>query len=118
MAGLETDWREKYGADGATPDGLLAGLPSPNSGGSLSLLLDPKDIADINSVPTTVVEGATLGSPVALVSTQHDEIPIAPPGVSVDRNIQRAQDAVGDDWRMPPDPAAYCCDDRAFFTGS
>jgi len=53
--------------EGWSPDGLLGGLDLSNRGtgaDSLSLLLDPKDIADINSIPTTVSEGAVSSGPV------------------------------------------------------
>jgi hypothetical protein len=58
------DESEDDGRFAPTRGGLLDGLPSPNTGSSLHLLLDPKVIATIDGLPATVREGATWGNPV------------------------------------------------------
>jgi len=55
-----------------TPGGLLDGLPSSDPGSSLHLLMDPKDIATIDGLPTTVTEGARWGKPMATLPAGPD----------------------------------------------
>src|SRR5258706_4270896 len=61
--GSRPNWANVNPSVVSTPGGLLEGAPSGDMGSSLHLLMDPKDIADINDVPATVSEGATWGRP-------------------------------------------------------
>jgi len=114
MAGLEmpvAPW-DKAGDAPVMPTrgGLLDGLPEFDAGDGLSVLMEPKDIAKIG-VPTTVSDSAALIDPPSMpVFDQGKQSEMAvPPGVSVDKNMERAQQAVNGVAHipLPPDPVAY-----------
>jgi hypothetical protein len=81
-----------------TPDGVLDGLPKTDPGGSLYLLMGPKDIATIDGLPATNPDHLTLGHPdgnYLLVSGPKN--PIGP--------VQAYPETGKDSWRAGNDDA-------------
>jgi len=77
-----------------TPGGILDGLPEPVAASGLDLMLDPKQVADI-APPTTVTDSQRITGPtIAPLGRFAGSPPEAPPGVSIDDNIRRAEDAI------------------------
>ncbi|HKU55162.1 MAG TPA: hypothetical protein VJP60_07340 [Rhizomicrobium sp.] len=84
-------WPEEApdGPPAITPGGILDGLARYPSADGPNLILSANVSADL---PWTVREG---GMPQPAIPTFQDPIPPAPPGISVDENILRAQQFKG-----------------------
>lgn len=86
-----------------TVGGILDGLPEQDSVSGLHLILSPKDIADIDSAPSTVTNSQGIANPIAALGRFAGMPPEAPAGVSVDENIRCAEKAIPDPgWTTRP----------------
>jgi len=87
------------GPPAVTPGGILDGLNQSGAGFDLA----PNPDASAETIPWTVREGS---APQPALPTFEDPIPVAPPGVSVDKNILRAEQ-LDIPWWKPVKLAKY-----------
>lgn len=111
MAGLEipvSPWDE--GDDAPVMPTTGGVLPNYDTGDGLSVLMEPKDIATIDA-PETVSNSDALTNPVAMPDYSQMAQPgmSIPPGVNIDKNMERVQQEMNSVGHMPSpgDPVAY-----------